>query len=160
MSQETPFNLLKMAAGQGLRVEVPVRWGDLDALNHVNNTVYFRYMEEARVTCMRACGIGGATSPRHLVVAHVSCDFLRPVLWPATVLVDTRITKLGRSSIEFQVEIHIKGDDNGACARSRTVIVGVDADTGRSMAWTETELQSIDRVFGSLAAGAAPDTGA
>ena len=36
-------------SGAGATFDIAVRWGDLDAMNHVNNTVYFRYIEEARV---------------------------------------------------------------------------------------------------------------
>ena len=126
--------------------EMAVRWGDLDALNHVNNTVYFRYMEEARVHCARACGIGVAGSGRDIVLANVSCDFLRPVLWPATVQIDTRLRRIGGSSIEFEVEISVKGEE-GCCARASSVIVGVDTETGRSSPWTQAELEGVARVF-------------
>ena len=39
---------------------VPIRWGDMDALGHVNNALYFRYMETARVEWLRAVGAMGA----------------------------------------------------------------------------------------------------
>lgn len=135
------------AQGGFFRFEMPVRWGDLDALNHVNNTVYFRYMEEARIHWARACGISVAGGERNIVLAHVSCDFLRPVLWPATLFIDMRLHKVGRSSIEFEVEIHVKGDDAGPYARSRSIIVGVDASTGRSAPWTKAELEGLEKVF-------------
>lgn len=135
------------SGGQGVYpFEMAVRWGDLDALNHVNNTVYFRYMEEARVSCARSCGIGVAGSGRDIVLAKVSCDFLRPVLWPATVQIDTRLRNIGRSSIEFDVEMSVKGEEGG-CARASTVIVGVDTATGRSSPWTQAELEGVSRVF-------------
>lgn len=139
---------LAVQTGGSYCIEIPVRWGDLDALNHVNNTVYFRYMEEARVQCARACDIGAPGSGRDIVLAHVSCDFLRPILWPATVLVDTKLVKVGRSSVEFEVEISVKGEE-GACARSRSVIVGVSPETGRPAPWTRVELEGLQRVFAS-----------
>lgn len=131
--------------------EMPVRWGDLDALNHVNNTVYFRYMEEARVHCARACGIGGPDTNRDIVLAHASCDFLRPVLWPATLLISIRAGRIGRSSAEFQLEISVKGEE-GVCARARNVIVGTASDTGRSSPWTQAELAGMAKVFAGAAA--------
>src|SRR5690554_3540250 len=131
--------------------EMAVRWGDLDALNHVNNTVYFRYMEEARVHCARACGIGGPGSRRNIVLANVSCDFLRPVLWPATVLIDMRLHRVGRSSVEFEVEMSVKGED-GPCARARSIIVGLDSQTARPSPWTETELEGMAKVFSASGA--------
>lgn len=139
---------LSVQTGGSYLIEIPVRWGDLDALNHVNNTVYFRYMEEARVQCARACNIGAPGSGRDIVLAHVTCDFLRPILWPATVRVDTKLVKVGRSSVEFEVEMSVKGEE-GVCARSRNVIVGVDPLTGRPAPWTDAELEGLQRVFAS-----------
>ena len=148
MSLETQRNERGLPSGS-FRFEMPVRWGDLDAQNHVNNTVYFRYMEEARVHCTRACGIGWPNAKREIVLAHVSCDFLRPVLWPAVILVDMRLHRVGRSSVEFEVEMSVKGADDGPCARARTIIVGTDPATNRSLPWTRDELQGIEKVFGA-----------
>jgi len=136
----------QIRAGRSFRVEVPVRWGDLDALNHVNNTVYFRYMEEARVQCIRASGMAVGAGQRNFVLANVSCDFLRPILWPATVLIDVQLHRVGRSSIEFDIEMSVKGEE-GLCARARNVIVGVDANTARPSPWTQAELACLETVF-------------
>ena len=135
------------ARGGCFRFEMPVRWGDLDALNHVNNTVYFRYMEEARIHWARACGISVTGNGRNIVLAHAACDFLRPVLWPATLLLDMRVHKVGRSSIELEIEIGVKGDTQGPYARARNIIVGIDAATGRSAPWSAAELQGLEKVF-------------
>lgn len=147
---ETGVEELASALTGGYQFEMPVRWGDQDALNHVNNTVYFRYMEEARVHCARACGIGGPDSSRDIVLAHASCDFLRPVLWPATLLIHTTVARVGRSSLEFQVEISVKGQE-GVCARARNVIVGISRETGRASPWTPAELEGLARVFSGAA---------
>lgn len=69
------------ASGTGAVFDIPVRWGDLDAMNHVNNTVYFRYIEEARVQLMLQLDLL-PPSPRTGVLAHASLDFVRPVLYP------------------------------------------------------------------------------
>ena len=42
-------------------VVIPIRWGDMDAMGHVNNTTYFRYMETVRIDWMHA--IGGMPNP-------------------------------------------------------------------------------------------------
>lgn len=127
--------------------EMPVRWGDLDALNHVNNTVYLRYMEEARVQALSRAGIGVGEEGRSIVLAHVSCDFLRPIVWPAQVRIEMKIQRVGRTSLEYAVEIHVEGDDSGPYARALNVIVGADAATGRPSPWTEGELEGLAGVF-------------
>lgn len=146
MDHKAQNSAQQASTGKSFQFEMPVRWGDLDALNHVNNTVYFRYMEEARVNCMLACGIYGQETSRDIVLASVTCDFLKPIVWPAALLVETRLVRMGRSSLEFEVEIHVKGEE-GACARSRNVIVGIDTATGRSSPWTPVELEGVNKVF-------------
>jgi len=137
------------SATDGYRFEMPVRWGDLDALNHVNNTVFFRYMEEARVRCFSIAGVGAPGSGRDFVLAHSACDFLRPILWPATVQIVMRLTRLGRSSLEHEAEIHVLGDSEGPCARARNIVVGISTETGRSAPWTPEEIQGITRTLGA-----------
>src|SRR6187431_668627 len=66
---------------------IPVRWGDMDAYGHVNNTLYFRYFEEVRFKWLEEKGIPikGATHP---VVVTIGCTFLRPLFYPENLRVD------------------------------------------------------------------------
>ena len=86
-------------------VRIPIRWGDMDAFGHVNNTVFFRYMEQARIEWMEACGIpmeGGNEGP---VIVNAQCTFLRQLKYPGEVEVRTFVAPPGRSSFETSVEI-------------------------------------------------------
>lgn len=145
---DTSVNELAHAlAGGNCRFEMPVRWGDLDALNHVNNTVYLRYLEEARVNVLEAAGIGVVDETRNIVLARVTCDFLRPIAWPAMLRIEMVLQRVGRSSLEYVADIHVVGDDEGPYARTLNIIVGTAAATGRSSPWTQVELQGLARVF-------------
>ena len=145
---ESPINELSQAlVGRSYQFRMPVRWGDLDLLNHVNNSIYFRYMEEARVNCMNEAGIGVHGATREIVLAHTACDFLRSISWPAELLIDMRLQRIGRSSLEYQAEISVDDDPEGPYLRARNVIVGTDTATGRSSPWTLAELQGLERVF-------------
>lgn len=65
---------------------IPVRWGDMDSYGHVNNTLYFQYLEEARVAWFETLGIdleGAAEGPVVLQSLHT---YLKPVVHPATVV--------------------------------------------------------------------------
>jgi acyl-CoA thioester hydrolase len=126
---------------------MPVRWGDLDALNHVNNTVYLRYLEEARAQVLGRAGIGVGGRKRNIFLAHLACDFLRPLGWPAQLRIDMKIQRVGRTSLEYVAEIHVEGDDGGPFARALNVIVAIDAGTRRPSPWTEGELESLAGVF-------------
>ena len=55
MSTESEFHTV-------FDMSMPIRWGDMDAFGHVNNTVYFRYMEQVRISWFEQLGIAGGTA--------------------------------------------------------------------------------------------------
>ena len=77
-------------------VEIPVAWGEMDAFQHVNNIVYFRYFESARIAYfdklnmieyMDRTGIGP-------ILSSIQCRFRAPLTYPDTVSVGTRVSKI------------------------------------------------------------------
>ena len=126
-------------------IPIEVRWGDLDALSHVNNTVYFRYFEEARVRLFQSLGLDGADG-RFGVLAHAACDFLKPLLYPARVVVGLKLLRIGRTSLELEVWIADAADATIVHARGRNVLVCVGGD-GLPAPWSETDRQALARCF-------------
>lgn len=91
---------------------IPVRWGDMDAMGHVNNTVYFRYAEQARIEWLEALGYGvDAGKPETVVIINASCTFLVPITYPATVQIRLFVGKPGRTSLPTYYEMRVEGDD-------------------------------------------------
>ena len=111
---------------------IPIRWGDMDAYGHVNNTVYFRYMEQARVEWLEAMDIVVGPVGEAPVIINASCTFLVPMNYPGTVEVRTYIGQLGRSSIPTYVEMRIQGDDT-LYAEGAAKVVWMDTGTGKSV---------------------------
>jgi acyl-CoA thioester hydrolase len=94
---------------------IPIRWGDMDAMGHVNNTVYFRYMEQARIGWFEALVPGDeAWKSTGIVIANASCNFKRPINYPGTVEVKLLTGAPGGSSVptfyELLVENHLYAD--------------------------------------------------
>jgi acyl-CoA thioester hydrolase len=112
---------------------IPVRWGDMDALGHVNNTVYFRYTEQARIDWLESLGFavlaGVEEGP---VIINASCTFFKPITYPATVEVRTLIGKPGRSSLPTYYEIRCVDDDT-LYADGAAKIVWWNPKTGKSL---------------------------
>jgi len=111
--------------------KMPIRWGDMDAYGHVNNTVYFRYMEQARVEWIEDMGVlvrPGGTGP---VIINASCTFLKPMNYPGMVEVRTYVGHPGRSSVQSHVEMLIDGE---LYAEGAAKIVWMDTQTGKSAA--------------------------
>ncbi len=76
-----------------VRVEIPVAWGDMDAMGHVNNVVYFRYFETARITAFSELGLGAIEQSGDVgpILHSASCRFRIPLTHPDTVTVGARI---------------------------------------------------------------------
>ncbi len=68
---------------------IPIRWGDMDAYGHVNNTVYFRFMEQARVEWSEGMNVPVRPGGAGPVIVNASCTFLIPMNYPGTVEVRT-----------------------------------------------------------------------
>jgi acyl-CoA thioester hydrolase len=88
-------------------IQVPVFWGDMDSMRHVNNVVYFRWFEEARIRLLESLdelqslgdsGVG-------LILAHVECDFRRQSFFPDSMHIGSRIESVGRSSLHIRHSI-------------------------------------------------------
>jgi acyl-CoA thioester hydrolase len=123
-------------------VEVPLRWGDSDALNHLNNTLYFRLMEEARIQMLYAAGVA-LPADSGPILAHASCDFLRPLTYPASVRVIHTLARVGRSSMEFDLVLEKAGDARGPYARGRNILVWMDYVGNRPEPWPARILSAL-----------------
>ena len=111
---------------------IPIRWGDMDAYGHVNNTVYFRFMEQARVEWIEAMQVTVRPGGDGPVIINASCTFLAPMNYPGTVEVRTYIGAIGRSSVETYVEMSLTGDSQ-CYAEGASKVVWMDTLTGKSV---------------------------
>jgi len=90
---------------------IAIRWGDMDAMGHVNNTVYFRYMEQARIGWFDALvPEAEAWKTTGIVIVNASCNFKRPINYPGTVEVKVLVGAPGGSSVPTFYELSIEGE--------------------------------------------------
>ena len=83
-----------------LEMQIPIRWGDMDAMNHVNNTSYFRYMETCRIDWMRSIGCQPDPQGEGPVIVNAFCNFYRQLEYPGDVLIKMYASDPGRSTFE------------------------------------------------------------
>jgi acyl-CoA thioester hydrolase len=84
-------------------MSIPIRWGDMDAMNHLNNTTYFRYMETVRIDWMRSTGALMDPQGEGIVIINAFCNFYRQLEYPGNVLAKMYATDPGSSSFETWV---------------------------------------------------------
>jgi acyl-CoA thioester hydrolase len=105
---------------------IPVRWGDMDAMGHVNNTVYFRYMEQARIGWFESLvPQSDAWKSVGIVIANAACNFRRAINYPGTVEVKVFAGAPGGSSVPTFYELHV-GDQMYADGTATVVFIGED----------------------------------
>lgn len=110
---------------------LPVRWGDMDALGHVNNAAYLTYCEQARIEALDRLAPGIWTEEAGPILASIRVDFKRPIVFPATVLVRVYGGEPGRTSFPQTYELLVEGEEETTYATAEAVMVWVEGSTGR-----------------------------
>ena len=112
---------------------LPIRWGDMDAMNHVNNTVYFRYMEQARIEWLESLGYGtGQHTDEGPVIVNAGCTYLVPLVYPGNVEVRMFIGHPGRSSLPTHYELRLQGNEK-LYATGDAKMVWINPASGKSV---------------------------
>ena len=109
---------------------IPIRWGDMDAMGHVNNASYFRYLETLRIDWFRHIGClsnGQGSGP---IIVNAFCNFIRQLEYPGDVLARHYVAGVGRSSIDPYATL-VRVDMPG----------GVHASGGATVVWTDFKAQ-------------------
>jgi acyl-CoA thioester hydrolase len=110
--------------GFPITLDFPIHWGDLDALRHVNNARYFTWFESARIAYFGRLGAAGLlTGEVGPILATASCDFLRPILFPADVRVGAKVIEIGNSSLRMEYAVERTDTPGEPCAKGTSVIV-------------------------------------
>src|SRR4051794_37686910 len=88
-------------------ITLPVQWGDMDSFKHVNNTVFFRWFESARIAYWGRIGVDAMMRDTRVgpILASVSCDYRRQVTYPDTVHVGAKVVRVGRSSVGMEYAV-------------------------------------------------------
>ncbi len=100
-------------------ISMIVRFGDLDALGHVNNAVYLTYIEAARLAYCSKLAITNPARP-DLMLARVEADYLKPVLMNQAVRITASVTQLGNKSLTMRHDVIA---DESIAAKLETVLV-------------------------------------
>lgn len=128
----------------------PLRWSDMDAFGHVNNVVFLRYLEEARIDFMftRAAEAGAGEFAGGSVVARHEIDYKLPLVHrPTPVTIETWVTKIGGASVTVAYEVKDTDEDGTerVYVRASTVVVPYDLAAGRPRRISPVEREFLSR---------------
>lgn len=109
-----------------LTITIDVQWSEMDALGHVNNARFFTWFESARIALFARIGVATSrpaqTGP---ILATTTCDFLKPVVFPAKLAVSVSVTGIGETSLTMGYEVK---DAAGSTIYARGTSVAVLVD--------------------------------
>ena len=103
-----------------------IRWGDMDAMGHVNNTVYFRYMETVRIEWMRAVGCDPDPQGQGPVIVNAFCNFYRQLEYPGDVRVKMYVSDPERTTFETWCTMERTDQPGVVCAEGGATTIWVD----------------------------------
>lgn len=108
-------------------VEVPVAWAEMDVFRHVNNTVFFRWFESARIGYLERIGFddGGKHAGLGPILASTHARFRKPVFYPDTVLVGARASEVGEDRFTMEYAV-VSTTQNVLAAEGGGVVVSYD----------------------------------
>ena len=111
-------------------MQIPMRWGDMDAMGHLNNGSYFRYFETCRIDWIHSLGVDTRGEGEGIVIVNAFCNFVRQLVYPGLVQMRLFTSDPGRSSFETWVTME-RADEPGV----------VYADGGATTVWYDAKAQ-------------------
>jgi acyl-CoA thioester hydrolase len=130
-------------------ISIGVQWGDQDAFGHVNNTIYLRWFESARIAYFERMGALELHENENVgpILASITCDYRRVVTYPDTILVGARVTRIGRSS--FGMDHVIVSDRHGViAAEGKSTLVVYDYQRAKSHPIPQPMRHAIEAIEG------------
>jgi acyl-CoA thioester hydrolase len=105
---------------------IPIRWGDMDAMGHVNNTLYFRYFETIRIAWFDSIGCRPDPAGEGPVIVNAFCSFIRQLEYPGEVLARHYVANAGRSSFDTYMTLERTDRPGVVCTEGGARCVWVD----------------------------------
>ena len=112
---------------------IPIRWGDMDAMGHLNNASYFRFFETVRIDWFRSLGLRLDPSSEGIVIVNAFCNFIKQLEYPGDVIARHFVAKPGRTSFETYVTLERSDNPGVVYASGGAQAVWVDFPRQKSV---------------------------
>ena len=120
-----------------------VAWGDMDAFGHVNNVMYYRYMESARIRYMDELNI--FQHDVYTVVASNQCKYIRPVFYPDQLKIGARVEEMRNSALRMSYLLWSE-QQQAIVALGEAVMVCVDKENMLKLPIPEIIRQKVTKI--------------
>lgn len=127
--------------------EIAVRWGDLDAFNHVNNTLFFRYFECARIKYFIKASISSTSKDSSIgpILAKTNCTFIHPIFFPDNLLIGAKVSSLQEDRFVMDYGIYSL-TQNHLVAKGQGTIVSYDYQNKKKASIPQTWIEAIRKI--------------
>ncbi len=105
---------------------IPIRWGDMDAMNHLNNASYFRFMETVRIDWFHAIDCIASPDGEGPIIVNAFCNFYRQLKYPGDVLVKMYASDAARTTFESWCTMERADEPGVICAAGGATTIWVD----------------------------------
>ena len=122
-----------MMPTQPFRTAVAVRFNDIDAMGHVNNALIFTYFEEGRKALFYESLADVTPDGFNFIIAHLECDYIRPVFLGDRLSLDMWVTGIGNKSFTLAYSLVDENDANRIFAKGSSVQVCYDYNRRQSI---------------------------
>ncbi len=148
-----PEPLADLTADYPVLIDIPVAWGDMDAFQHVNNTVYFRWMESGRIAYFTRMAVPGFRDMSGVgpILASTQCRYRIPLTFPDTVTVASRIVAVEEDRMTME-QIVVSHQHGKIAAIGSGVIVTFDYVAGRKAPVTDLVRARVEEIEGGKSA--------
>jgi acyl-CoA thioester hydrolase len=125
-------------------IDIPIHWGDMDAFQHINNVMYFRYFESARIAYMAQTQVLEELKSKKVgpILASTECRYKRPVTYPDTLKVGARTIELGENDFIQEYAIYSTAQQTLTTIGTARIVM-VDYNTHRKTNISDTIRNSI-----------------
>lgn len=123
-------------------IQITVRFGETDALGHINNTSYFIYLEEARIRFFEAIGYQVDARDWNFILASTKCDFVSQGYFNQQLIIKTSVSRIGSKSFHLDHEI-ICSQTSKLIAQGNAVMVCFDFEKQQSEPLPEVLLDKL-----------------
>ncbi len=124
----------------------PMRWGDMDAMGHLNNAMYFRYFETVRMDWLLSVGAKANPNGEGFVIANAVCNFYKQLSFPCSIVAKLYVSDVARTTFETWITLELETEPDVIYAAGGSTTIWIDSVVKKAAAlpeWLRDKLTSL-----------------